>query len=521
MQVVSKLANCFRRFWSYLFLTLILILTIASLLYSEEFELYRDIEHLLFTKDHPFLLLLSLGLVFALIVIHSKHSEENVTVPNVRTPDVGKYMVMFISALLSLFFLLTLRSQPYMDCINLIETADQFRNNDYSSLLAPEHNSYMFIYSFQIGMVLVLECLFRILGSANYFAFQLLNVIAAVIMTRNVHELAKLIFKDEDTVRLADIFLCLCLPLFINVTFVYGDVIGWSFAVGALLCTMRWVSDKQLRHLIIAAILIAAGIQIKSNDYIFLIAILLIIFCEVSDSHQWRALLCAALCAMLPFLLSSCIKSFYANRAGIESFPQGTPASCWIAMSIIEDKDFEDGWYNGYNITTFRESGYDRQIADQVARAKIAERIDTFIHHPKYTIKFFGRKLISAWNEPQFNSQIKMEWSTRHVENLSPVAKWMIEGSGRRVLFHIMNVLHFIIFAGTLIWMIVCLRSRDNELRRTSYLILPVLGGMMFHLLWETQSRYMIVYYILLFPAAAAGIATISKTLGSRLASNY
>ena len=72
-----------------------------------------------------------------------------------------------------------------------------------------------------------------------------------------------------------------------------------------------------------------------------------------------------------------------------------------------------------------------------------------------------------------------MEWSTRHVEDPYPLAISMVEGTGRKILFHMMNVL----------------------------------GGMAFHLLWETQARYMIPYYMLLFPAASAGIISAARYL--------
>lgn len=76
-----------------------------------------------------------------------------------------------------------------------------------------------------------------------------------------------------------------------------------------------------------------------------------------------------------------------------------------------------------------------------------------------------------------------------------------------------MNVLHFFIFAGTLIRLILCVRRDADPSRMTAYLILPVLGGMSFHLLWETQARYMIPYYALLFPAASAGILFAARHL--------
>ena len=492
--------------WLYIFLIPTAILTVSSLFKSEEFELYRDIEHIIYENDHPLILLILL-LLFVLIIrfLLRKKAE---CAPQVlsKSKNYDLYFLMSAAGICSLFFLLELRSKPYMDCVELIAVAEQFSRNDFSALSTPDHNSYLYIYAFQIGMVSILEVIFRLFGEGNYFIYQLLNIIGVIAIVRNIHEISILIFDDKNVVRLTDLLLCFCFPLYINVTFVYGDILGWAFAIGALLSTLRWVCDRKVSHLIVTAISISVGILIKSNDYIFLIAILIIIFLESARKREWTTLLYGVLCVVIAFLLPFTVKAVYASRAGIDQYPTGAPASCWIAMSLIEDRNFEKGWYNGYNISTFVESGYDPELADQIASARIAERLSTFVHHPKYALGFFMTKFVSAWNDPQFNSQIKIEWSTRHVEGLSPLALSIIEGRGRRLLFLAANILHYFVFSGTLAALVILLKKKDQTTRLAAYLILSVLGGMLFHLMWETQARYMIPYYVLLFPAAAYGL---------------
>lgn len=491
--------------WSVLFVIPILIITAASLFKSEEFELYRDIEHLLYEDDHPLLLLLLLSLVIGIIMfqIWSKQVGKK-TFMNRPVSKADRYIVMAVAGGLSLFFLLLLRSKPYMDCVEVVEVARQFSRNDYSALSTPEHNSYLYIYSFQIGMVGVLELLFRLFGEGNYFSFQLLNVVGAAFMAGSIHELSKLVFDDDLIVHLTDLFICFCLPLYINVTFVYGDVIGWSLAAGALLYTLRWVKNRNGKNMVFAAVLIAAGVLLKSNDYIFLIAIVIIVVLRSIETKQWKSIVYAALCVVLTLALSAAVKYGYKTRAGISDFPEGAPASCWIAMSLIEDENFEKGWFNGYNVGTFVENNYDPAKTDQIASALVRERVVKFARHPKYALEFFMTKFVSAWNDPQFNSQIKIEWSTRHVENLSPLAVSIIEGRGRRLLFVLMNGMHFLVFFGALSGLLSALKKKGAVM--TAYLILPTLGGMLFHLMWETQARYMIAYYMLLFPLSAYGL---------------
>ena len=64
--------------------------------------------------------------------------------------------------------------------------------------------------------------------------------------------------------------------------------------------------------------------------------------------------------------------------------------------------------------------------------------------------------------------------------------------------------MHFLVFFGALSGLLSALKKKGAVM--TAYLILPTLGGMLFHLMWETQARYMIAYYMLLFPLSAYGL---------------
>ena len=508
-----------RRFWLALFLILLLILTVASALFSEEFELYRDIEHLVYRKNPTILLVLAFAALIAVMACWDHgHKRRSPVGSNKR---VDELCIMGIAMAWSLFFLLTLKSQPYMDCMSVVEIANQFNRGDFSALTTPTHDSYLYIYSFQIGYVGFLQILFKLFGENHYFAAQLANVVAVIFLVRNVHELSELAYEDRRVGRLSDLLMAFCLPLYIDVTFVYGDVIGWSFAIGALLCTMRWAQSGEVKRLLAAGTLIAVGVQFKTNVYIYLIAIVIIIIMESLRRHLWKPVLMIALMLLITVGLGKAIQTGYAAYVGIEEFPPGTPSTCWIAMSMLEDENFENGWYNGYNIETFKASGYDPVIADEMARETIRERIGDFASYPRGAVKFFLVKFVSAWNDPQFNSQIKMEWGSRHVENLPGIAYWMIYEGGRAVLFWMMNFLHFIIFAGATVGTAIALCKKDEQARRTAYLVLPVLGGMMFHILWETQARYMIGYYVLLFPVAAAGLIQLVTFSGNLLPGSH
>lgn len=506
---MERLTRVLYKLYTVLFALMIAVITVMSAFRSTYFNADDVNEIPLYRWDNPVIVIGFFILVLLFLRWFSK-----------RYPSRWKHagvVSAIIAGALSLGFLLVLKSEPYMDCSGLVEIAEEFDQGDFSELTSPaSQGSYMHIYPFQIGYIAYLQVIYHIFGEGNYFAAQVINCIFAAVMVRNLYEISGELVSDEKqrglVQNIVSVLLVCCLPLFIDVTFVYGDVPGWSLAVTALLCVFRWIHQpKRWGYLLGMAVLVAIGYLLKTNVLIFLIAMGIILLLESLRRKDVRPVLFAVLGLVLAIGFTNALKAGYCRAAGIDSFPTGTPASCWIAMSLQEDDIFEDGWYNGYNIGTMKANNYDTAAADAVAKAKIAERIDLFLHHPWYTVRFFFRKFVSAWNDPMFDSQVKMNWGSRHIEDLGNFAKWLIWGSGATILYWFLNLLHFVIFASSLYEVLRTIRRQDETSRKCAYCILPTLGGMLFHLLWETQARYMIGYYCVMFPVAAVGLTHLSQ----------
>lgn len=107
---------------------------------------------------------------------------------------------------------------------------------------------------------------------------------------------------------------------------------------------------------------------------------------------------------------------------------------------------------------------------------------------------------------------ITNEWNSRHAENLSPLADFFIYGTGRNILYGIMNVYHFLLFLCTGVF---CWFSRKSWSLEKAYFILNIFGGFLFHMIWEAQSRYILGYFVLMLPLAAFGLEQILNLIDS------
>ena len=57
---------------------------------------------------------------------------------------------------------------------------------------------------------------------------------------------------------------------------------------------------------------------------------------------------------------------------------------------------------------------------------------------------------------------------------------------------------------------------RRKEKRSVEWyiLLIGVLGGVLFHELWEAKSRYVLPYFIIMIPMAAAGLSELGDAVG-------
>lgn len=503
------------------FLIINSVLLFYSSIKSEYFDLNLENEIPTIIHDNPIKLAISLVIFLLIICLIDSFIIKNNSnkIKRFLKSKYFKYIVVAYSGLISLSILLLLKSNAYMDCLSLIDAAEKFNAGDFSLLTDPTHSSYLYIYSFQIGFIAYLQLVFALFGNNIWFV-QFINCIGVMFMVNALCNITDIVFKSHKISVLSKIFLIFLMPLYINIVFVYGDVLGWSFAICGTNHILNYCERSKIKDLVIACILFPIGYLLKTNIAIFIIAAVIIIALNALSKRSYSSLIFVVLIPIITLIASSSIKHIYADLAGIDEYPTGTPAVCWIAMAMIDDDNFPEGWYNGYNLTTFKESGYDYEIASDMALETIRERIEYFMNNPRKMIRFYRNKLIYAWIDPEFDSQIKMEWSTRHVTNLSPLANSLISGAGRDILFQVMNIIEFFIFSGVLIEIIHALfvfkkvlRNDNNSYLHLAYLVLPVFGGIVFHLLWETQPRYMIGYYSLLFPVAAAGIVRLANKL--------
>lgn len=387
----------------------------------------------------------------------------------------------------------------------LCDLAKSFLKGDYSSFTG---DAYLVHYPHQVGMIAFLEILFSLFGVENYLAFQLLNLLSILFIIHFLYRISAIIYENTTISSITSMLSMGALPLFMFVTFVYGDIPGLAFALGAITLLLRYLKENQRSLLILCFLCMGLAMLLKSNNTIVLIAIIISLVLHAIQQRKWKFCLDAALFFVFASLISSIPALYYKQVCNIVPFPTGIPKIAWVAMGLQANEEVGDGWYNAYNWNIYSENNHDTAQTEAACLASIQESINHYISEPKQGAYFFYTKFRSQWNDPGYQSQITNEWSSRHQDSYTSFYNWLVFGTGKKVLEWIMNLYQFLILSCTLIAIPTLMNSKKWNL---SKVILPlcIFGGYLFHMFWEAQGRYALPYFIMMIPLAASGILTI------------
>ena len=189
----------------------------------------------------------------------------------------------------------------------------------------------------------------------------------------------------------------------------------------------------------------------------------------------------------------------------------GGPRLCGMARGVSEGKSCS-GWYErAYTTDVYAATGYDPAATAETARETIAARVEYFRQNPRECERFFSRKLLSQWNEPTYQGL----WTNQVRKNYSEPGKLyeLICQRFARRLTQLMNYFQQLVFLGFTLGLVLLWRKKDIK---AALFPLIILGGLLYHLLFEAKSQYALGYIILMIPVAAYGFIRLSDFAAER-----
>ncbi len=449
-------------------------------------------------SDNVFLNLIMLVLYLAVIYLFYKCSDVLSTrlLETLLFAGTGLFALMFIGSA-------KLAPPVYSDSYILIKAAMDAAEGTFYSM-----ENYFARFPFQLGYVLYAELFFRVvflipgLPEGYYIlALQCVNILWLLAAYYALLRITRLLWQNEGVYRLSMLLLFFSLPPVMSCTFLYGNIPAFACGTVAVWMFLEFLEKEKLCYVLLCALCLTMAVTLKLNLLIFLVAVGGIWAVKLVKKFSLRSCLALVLTVLCVLTLSKLPQGFYEKRSGYD-FGEGIPMVSWLAMGMSEGHAAA-GWYKEeYTVDAFKAFDGDAEKTAEQAKQVIAQRALYFLHNPSESAAFFSEKLRSQWNEPSYDSiwlnQVFLSFS----EKGSFYSLLCEKGEGLSLSF--MNQHQQIVFIGAALGLLALLKKRDIT---SCILPLIILGGFMYHLLFEAKSQYALPYFMLMMPLAASGLA--------------
>ncbi len=412
----------------------------------------------------------------------------------------------------SFWWILSADRVPVGDQAYVYGAASYFQEGNYYFF---GKGGYLGMFPYQMGLVLLMELLFLFVGPYNYFAFEVICALMAVGIVYLGYRVVSAVAESMTAKVLYCVFMMGCLPMVFYTSWVYGDLPSIFFALLAFDALLKYEKDKKKRWLVLLATAVILAMLVRQHSWIFVLALILaggIHAVKKKDICLGMVLLSLLL---LPQLVYAGIYEMYEIRSGEEKC-EGIPYVATIAMGLQESRR-GNGWYNNYHKDIYGQAEFDLELTSDIAKQEIRNRLKVFRNNPSYAVWFFKSKVLSQWNQPLCQS---VYFNTNYdVPSTPPAvgtfADSISSGNFSKVLA-LADRMQFIIYVGMLAYFIFCLKRDSNLLHHV--LVITMIGGFLFSIIWESKARYIFPYYVLMFSGAAIGylgmIQKIAETIG-------
>lgn len=410
------------------------------------------------------------------------------------------------------------KSVPTADAMTVYRAAESFARGDMSAIHPTE--SYFSYYPHQIGLAAFLEILFRIWNvlGIDQHAYHFIKGIYVLLLCMAVYFQYKScdrMWKNTKINMLYLLFAAANFPMIMYSSFIYGEIPSFAaFSAGlyALFCFMD--GGKSWHHAVLSTLLFGLSVMLRKNTLILIIAVCLVLAVEAFREKSAAVLGVIAATVIVSVGILPMVQSFYEYRAD-DYLNDGVTAWSYMAMGMQEGTG-GCGFYNGFNYNTYQESGMCAEKANEVSKAAIRERMAYFAEHPGYTVSFYNEKCWAQWADATYDCRFV---TSNTFGGRNAFFEAVYDGTLSMGFVLLSKGYQVTVFLFALVFCMAMMRRKGSTKELMLYIgLIGVLGGFLFHMMWEASSRYVFVYSLLLMPYAAWGLhATIEKIFKKKM----
>lgn len=363
------------------------------------------------------------------------------------------------------------------------------------------------------GMIFLYEILYRIAGESFYRVGAFIHIIYVIAILFMGYYL----LKNNTGAVICRIMYCflmmLCAPLVLYLPYIYGDLGSICFIMVLFYSLSEFEKKLEYRYIVAAAVSAAVALLMRTNTWIVLIAVCIGMVLVALEKRNIRPLIAAVCIVVSAQAAVSGVNYMYEVRSGYEA--KGIPTILYIAMGL-QETDGQPGVYNHYHQSVYADNNFDTAAASAEGLENIKESVDKFINSPDYARYFFAKKLRMQWTEPTFEAF----YATNSIPDGVVAPLWINElyyGKPHDIVWKTANYYQSIVYGAFFVMVVALMLKRLKDIDSITFIIplIAVVGGFLFSIIWESQSRYVLPYYVMIVMYAPVGLNQISEWIAA------
>ena len=421
--------------------------------------------------------------------------------------------VAILYLIVQIVWINTRYATPAYDQEFVLSIAEKMYDNKYDEI-GDWYTNYLERCPQQISLSWFWSKMYKVFGVGNILNFEFANAVLNTLTFIGLIVISKQFGQKYEINTFKTIVVSL---LFISLamfsTFVYGDIPSITFCVYAVYFIMKYVQTKKIGYALGTAILTSLAIIVRTNSYIFLIAIAIYLLLDLLSSEKREILkkslifISVIIFSILPSMI---IKTNIQNKLNIDR-ENSIPTLAYLYMGMQESSK-ANGWYN-FDIMGMT---FDLpEEANATYKKLISERLDYFAKNPIKFLEFYTFKIASMWAENTYAANLynnsaycgvsadrfKLKKNKEETEKLDK----MVDNAYKPISIIQKGIIIFTF--GMVIRILI--KYRKNISKEVLLLLLIFMGGFFFHILWEAKSRYILLYIVMLFPLVSINVPAV------------
>jgi len=230
------------------------------------------------------------------------------------------------------------------------------------------------------------------------------------------------------------------------------------------------------------------SICLKLDSLIIFVAVMIVCGLEFTEQRKPGYIAYMLLCTLCVLLLIQAPSLIYRLRSGVDFRNYDESLSSAIGLDEVENGNF---WYDGrYSVVSTEAENSGIQSFDSGTDMQTMNAITSF-----------SDRVLIQWNDPTFYS-IRSNQNCRHYSPPGTLANFVC-GGGQRAVKALMNIFHIIVLSSASFALAWLMREGKN---RQCLPVLIIMGGFLFHLIYQAKSQYVMNYFMMMIPLAAHGL---------------